>query len=216
MEIHMIGNGPSLMETDLHKLKNKHTISYNRAYISYSTWGWYPTYYMILDVFLFPKNSVYVNDINNLIFNSPIKYFFICDRKFSDGRSTKDFINNHDKVTFFKTQNVVYRFPTKKKEYYSYWGNVIIASFQFMYELGYRDFYLHGVDARNLSKHYCKDYIPKNIPIRSTYRHAHIERWLEFIESWKTSKRGVRKLIFIYVVKTQHYLIIYHIVQNIK
>ncbi len=83
---YLIGNGPSLNKVDITKLKDKSTISFNRAYIAYEEWGFDPTYYMIIDSY---DLQGYGNDIRNLLNNSSIKEFFI----------------KNDFVTFFNDGN---------------------------------------------------------------------------------------------------------------
>lgn len=67
----VMGNGPSLNDIDIDKLKDKITISFNRAYIAYEEWDFCPTYYQIIDPTVFEDNK---NDIK-LLFEKPIKKF---------------------------------------------------------------------------------------------------------------------------------------------
>jgi len=47
--IFIIGSGPSLNKIDMSLLKNQDTFSMNRQYIAYGDWGFYPTYYAMID-----------------------------------------------------------------------------------------------------------------------------------------------------------------------
>ena len=45
----VIGTGPSLRKIDMSKLKDKKTVTFNRAYIAFDDWGFDPTYYLSID-----------------------------------------------------------------------------------------------------------------------------------------------------------------------
>lgn len=45
----IIGTGPSLRNIDISKLKEQHTITFNRAYVAFEDWGFDPTYYLAID-----------------------------------------------------------------------------------------------------------------------------------------------------------------------
>ena len=74
----VIGNGPSLNDIDIQKLRDKETASFNRAYIAYEDWGFYPTYYQIIDPTVFEDNK---EDIKNL-FDTPIKKLIFGDSQY--------------------------------------------------------------------------------------------------------------------------------------
>lgn len=73
---YVIGTGPSLKKIDVSKLKDEHTITFNRAYIAFEEWGFDPTYYLSIDPV--DIHSIH-KDINNLIENSEIKKFFLSE-----------------------------------------------------------------------------------------------------------------------------------------
>lgn len=146
-EIYLIGNGPSLKYVDMSLLKDKHTISFNRAYISYEEWGFYPTYYMILDPSLIHSIK---DDLNDLIKNNEdIKKFFIYSinnrvRKNMPVLDTEKDIIKNDKVFMFKTTENIKTFHYRSG--ISYYGTVGLCSLQFLHMMGYKKVYLLGSD----------------------------------------------------------------------
>jgi hypothetical protein len=76
--IFIIGSGPSLKQIDMSLLKDKDTFSMNRQYIAYEDWGFYPTYYAMIDRNLI--KTVFADDVEpNMINNdkcSISKYIF--------------------------------------------------------------------------------------------------------------------------------------------
>ena len=79
--LYVIGNGPSLNKIDISKLKERTTISFNRAYIAYSDWGFYPTYYQIIDPTVFEDNKYDIKDL----FDKPIEKFIFGNSSYFKG-----------------------------------------------------------------------------------------------------------------------------------
>jgi len=71
---YLIGTGPSLKKIDISKLKDKRTITFNRAYVAFEDWGFEPSYYLSIDSEDIKSTH---KDINNLIENSNIERFFL-------------------------------------------------------------------------------------------------------------------------------------------
>jgi hypothetical protein len=71
---YLIGTGPSLRKIDMKKLKDKRTITFNRAYVAFEDWGFEPSYYLSIDSEDIKSTS---SDINSLIKNSNIERFFL-------------------------------------------------------------------------------------------------------------------------------------------
>ena len=69
----LIGSGPSLVDCDISSLKNCYTISFNRSYIAFKDWGFYPTYFAGLDHVVNNDNK---DEYKKLIRESSIKRFF--------------------------------------------------------------------------------------------------------------------------------------------
>lgn len=104
--IYVLGNGPSLNKVDITKLKDKDTISFNRAFIAYKEWGFDPTYYMCADPIVLENIKA---DIQKLIDESSIKKFFLpsWSRKY-----------------FAPSEKIQYlHFLTRFKIFNKYWGN---------------------------------------------------------------------------------------------
>ncbi|HLA08385.1 MAG TPA: hypothetical protein VJ022_13130, partial [Anaerolineales bacterium] len=59
----VIGNGPSLKQTDLSKLKNEITFGMNRIYLAFPDWGFTTTYICVTNELVVGQ---FVDDINAL------------------------------------------------------------------------------------------------------------------------------------------------------
>jgi hypothetical protein len=66
----VIGGGPSLNRQDLTRLKNEKTFGVNAIYTNYASMGFYPTYYVVEDVFVAEDRA---NEIN--AFKESTKFF---------------------------------------------------------------------------------------------------------------------------------------------
>lgn len=75
--VYLLGNGPSLNKVDVHQLKTKNTISFNRAFIAYEDWGFDPTHYMVVDPVVMENTA---DDVNRMIADSKIQSFFFRKR----------------------------------------------------------------------------------------------------------------------------------------
>jgi hypothetical protein len=148
---YVLGNGPSLNRIDISLLKNKDTISFNRAYIAYQDWGFYPKYYMCIDIRVLQN---IVDDINQLIENSPIEHFFLRDVSGTESWNDTHFctrkkILDSEKVSFISTEDRARKFNNELNfGNLIYWGDVAVCSLQVLYLLGYKEAILLGVDAK--------------------------------------------------------------------
>tara|TARA_B100001094_G_scaffold332100_1_gene402768 strand:+ start:1745 stop:2686 length:942 start_codon:yes stop_codon:yes gene_type:complete len=73
---YVIGTGPSLRGIDMSLLRDKKTITFNRAYIAFEDWGFDPSYYMCIDC---EDIKSIGDDVSNLIETSKIEHFFLPD-----------------------------------------------------------------------------------------------------------------------------------------
>ena len=141
--INIIGNGPSLNDINKKELfkSNNINVSYNRAYIIYDKYNFYPTYYFCID------KAVLLNclkDITKLL-TSSIQYFVLlkCDE-------TIPLINISKKITLIE----------KTDENKMYFGDVSVFSINYLYNIGHNDFDVYGCDCR-----YVENYDKLNVDI---------------------------------------------------
>jgi hypothetical protein len=167
----IIGTGPSLRNIDVSKLKNEHTITFNRAYVAFEDWGFDPTYYLCIDAT--DLRSIY-KDINNLIDNSDVKAFFLPKmtdnlehpaEAFQDGDKTDNLFVNHKKVftmidypvnqeartqanvaSMYEKDTRIYR--TRREVYTFHDTNAGIMGLKILKALGYDEVAFVGCDAR--------------------------------------------------------------------
>ena len=162
-EAFIIGTGPSLKKIDMTKLKDKITITFNRAYVAFDDWGFDPTYYLAIDSN--DIRSVY-KDINNLVLNSNIKKFFLIKTNDNQRHTTTDFqdgdiVSNENmyvksnKIRLIHPTNYSYDYPllcdTIESENMintSLPPNAGFLGLKMLYHEGYRKIYLLGMDAR--------------------------------------------------------------------
>lgn len=205
----VLGNGPSLNEVDMEKLRDMDTISFNRAYIAYEDWGFDPTYYMVIDYRVLANTA---QDINKLIENSNIRYFFIRDVTGEEAWNKEGFnsrkeILNRDNVIFFKTHDEPRLFDEGiVNDRITYWGDVSVCSLQVLYLLGYERIMLLGCDCnyqendiqgvktvgdeyRSSSNqdvnHFRPDYFGAGTVYSRPFGDAHFRSWREISEGIK-------------------------------
>jgi len=137
--VYIIGNGPSLNEIDLNKLKDKDTISFNRAYIAYKDWGFYPKYYMVVDVIVLQNIRERVKE---LIEASPIEKFFL-------PLWSKDYFGTNEKIQYLNFKKSLFlkrRFWGTSFNRMSIISNVGATSIPVLKILGYKNFIILGTD----------------------------------------------------------------------
>ena len=137
--VYVIGNGPSLNQIDIAKLRTKDTISFNRAFIAYKDWGFYPTYYMVMDPVVLENTKV---EIKNLIRSSPISRFFLPanSREFFGENQNIQYINIANRPVFNKW------FWGKRFNKMKIIANVGATSIPVLKILGYENFIILGTD----------------------------------------------------------------------
>ena len=156
----LIGTGPSLREIDIKLLKDWDTMTFNRAYIAFEDWGFDPTYYVSID-----SNDLRAmyKDINGIITNSKIKYFFLADCQDNVFHSEIHF-QNRKKVSaedmFISQPNVLsirkssHRFGNISFEPHTggidmhHYPNVGLVGLCILRAMGYEEVALIGCDAR--------------------------------------------------------------------
>jgi len=142
--INIIGNGPSLNTTDKNSLfqSDNVSVSFNRAYIVYQEYNFYPTYYFCID------KAVILNclpDIKQLL-DTPIQYFVLLDCQ-----ETQE-LAQHPKITLI----------SKNNDNKLYFGDVATFSIYFLYsQKQLTQFEVYGCDC-----HYIEDYQQLNVEVK--------------------------------------------------
>lgn len=134
----IIGNGPSLNNLDLTKLKKEFTFGVNAIYTNYAKMGFLPTYYVVEDVFVAEDRA---EEINNL--KGPIKFF---------GNYLRYCLSDTDDITWI---NVIFRYDNyrnfphfSKNALRRVWtgGTVSYLCMQLAFYMGFKEVYLIGFD----------------------------------------------------------------------
>lgn len=207
-DVYLLGNGPSLKNIDISKLKDKITISFNRAFIAYEKhWEFYPTYYMAIDIH---ATNGCREEICDLIVNSPIEHFFL-------NPSIEQHVNRATTHCPERRNNVTYlvhdyqsglnlfsvKIPNLKSSRHvkhSLAGNVSVAAVGILYGMGYKNVYLLGCDARygtpakagskatgNENCHFIDNYLPAG------YVHGGIEKRFS-IDPWTNNMKLINSM----------------------
>lgn len=140
--VNIIGNGPSLNDIDKKDLfKSKDiSVSYNRAFIIYEEYNFYPTFYFCID------KAVLLNCLNDIkkLLETPIKYFVLlkCEE------------------TLELEKNYKVKLVEKNKDIVKYFGDVSTFSIYYLYNSGLQDFNIYGCDCE-----YIEDYKKLNVDV---------------------------------------------------
>lgn len=134
----IIGNGPSLNEIDLTLLKDEVTFGVNAIYTNYEKMGFYPTYYVVEDVFVAEDRADEIN-----AYKESIKFF---------GNYFRYCLNDDEKTIWM---NVIFKyddypdfphFSTNAVRKLWTGGTVSYLSMQLAYYMGFNEVYLIGFD----------------------------------------------------------------------
>lgn len=137
----IIGNGPSLKQTDLSKLKNEITFGMNRIYLAFPEWGFTTTYLCVTNDLVVEQ---FVGDISVLTIP-----------KFIAWRSHKHFdqdLSLKDIPTFAYTSYTGPRFATDARGRIWEGATVTNLALQLAYHMGIEKAILIGVDHNFTSK----------------------------------------------------------------
>ena len=166
--IFIIGSGPSLKQVDMHLLKDRDTFSMNRQYIAYKDWGFYPTYYAMIDGALLQTRWGFKRNIEPDMINNDEcgidKYFFATHHN-EDGylNKFKDRENEtsvmllidgqatlaEDKVSFLSNGNKEFnKLVGKEVMHPKAYGNCGIFATNLSFMMGYRRIVLLGMDLK--------------------------------------------------------------------
>ena len=181
----IIGNAPSIAELDMTRLKDEVTFSSNRAYLAYEEWGWYPTYYCVIDSRMLKQTT---DDVNALIKGGKIKEFYL-HVEGSEGiiKAPNVHIIEFDKTDYEK-HGGKWGF---RPENFFYCADVSAFMLQVAYKKGYRDIYIAGVDMSwgmygetgpgKDADHFRPDYETDNVRMSGVYAYGHFKSWKKSI-----------------------------------
>ncbi len=156
--IYILGNGPSLNKIDIRKLKDKDTISFNRAFIAYNDWGFFPKYYMAVDVVVLQNIK---EKVRELIESSPIEKFLL-------PLWSRSYFGNSDKVCYLNLRDSRFlkrRIWGKDFNRLSIIANVGATSVPVLKILDYKNFIILGTDCNYIEsniKNVDIEYNPEN------------------------------------------------------
>ena len=183
----IIGNAPSIARLDMSRLSSEVTFSFNRAYLAYEEWGWYPTYFCMIDAKVMLQIT---DDINDLIRSGKIKAFYLN----ADGAEGIIEADNVHLVEFDKTG---YENHGGNKwgfvpDNWKYCADVAAFALQVAYCEGYRKIYIAGVDQNwgmhgetapgADTDHFRPDYEADHVRMSMIYAHGHFNSWRKSIQ----------------------------------
>lgn len=149
----IIGTGPSLKNVNMSLLKDKDTITFNRAYVAFKDWGFDPTYYLAIDGN--DLRSCY-KDINNLVQDSSIKKFFIHNPTDNEVHKPTSFQDNDKVDTLFKESSKI-----EFLHYNELVPNAGLMGLRVLHRLGYEEVAFLGCDARYKDDEHSNRFITK-------------------------------------------------------
>lgn len=136
--IFIIGNGPSLNETELYLLKNEHTMCFNRVNLMLERLNWNPDFYVMTDDLLI--KDMHSEVLQEILPN--VDYAFFPDIHPSNVNFKKR-IGKHDNVYYLNTDIPDFRSDLPKCGINK---TVVNAGMQIAAYLGFSEIYLIGVD----------------------------------------------------------------------
>jgi len=139
--IFIVGNGPSLNNTDIEKLNSECSFGVNRIYLLFERTQWRPTFYTITDWRVAPDIANEVNNLSGMTFFFPERF--------------RGLLRNGDDVYWYWKHNEMApnrEVPIKKRFAYNVHtgirsgGSVLVTAIQLAFHLGFDPIYLVGVD----------------------------------------------------------------------
>ena len=133
----IIGNGPSLRNTNMALLRNEFTFGLNRIYLMFDELGWKTTYHVVVNPLVAEQCAADLRKIDSPFFT------WSGNRQYFEGMPNAAFINiRHDGL------NNGPRFSRDIGLGYWECGTVTYATMQIAYFMGFSDVILVGVDHR--------------------------------------------------------------------
>ena len=136
----IIGNGPSLNELDLKKLKGEYTFGVNAIYLNYEKMQFNPTFYVVEDYLVAEDRA---DEINN--YDKPKYKFFgtYLDYVLKNDQKT---INLNVHITSYSQENFKPLFSTDCLRKVGVGGSVTYICLQLAYYMGFDKVYMIGFD----------------------------------------------------------------------
>lgn len=133
----LIGSGPSLKKVDVARLAYVDTIGFNRSYVAWNQWGFFPTYYACLDTIVLEDN---VLEIQKLIEEYSDTHFFLSKSAKVVGITSLANVSLVELTSGSMFSKDIFTLTD--------FGNVGATSIQILALLGYRRIAMIGIDAR--------------------------------------------------------------------
>jgi hypothetical protein len=133
--VFIIGNGPSVQETDLSLLRNEITIGCNGIFLLFDRLGFLPTFYTVEDTLVAEDRAEVINGIRGTtkIFPYDLRYCL---------KANGDTIY----INFLRQYPDFPQFSTNCEKLVFWGGTVTFMNMQIAYHIGSRQIYLIGVD----------------------------------------------------------------------
>ena len=136
--VFLIGNGPSLNNTELYLLKNEYTICFNHFDLFFERINWTPTFYSVTDELVLKDKISIIKELSKKIkisFLPAIHYRgFIFYKKLSSIKNIFWIFHRFGRGFSINLPNTFQG------------GSVIYEAFQILYHMGFSEIYLLGVD----------------------------------------------------------------------
>lgn len=144
----IIGNGPSLLMTDLDKLKNEYTFASNKIFLAFEDTEWRPTYYCVLDT------KLILHEYESIIKETEASIKFMSGNGFIIKKGfLPDWLYFYLKLKRFYPNKPLFSENISKVIYEGY--TVTYANIQLAVYMGFKEIYLLGVDnTYSLSKYH--------------------------------------------------------------
>ncbi len=141
----IVGNGPSLNQTDLTKLQNEISFGVNGIFLKTDEVGYVPNYYSVCDSFVIEENAERINSYDV----KQHKFFPSFFRKFINVKSRKNvsfFMLNRGFNEVTSPNYAIPRFSADCSERIYDGQTVTYVNLQLAYYMGFTEVYLIGVD----------------------------------------------------------------------
>ena len=140
----ILGNGPSLEISDLHRLRHEITFASNKIYLAYNQTDWRPTYYTVCDYLVAANNVEMINAQPSFaLFPEALKKYGC---HFDRGCWYRELFDNAFGDAFCEERDTPFLFSRDVTKGVQGGYTVIYHQLQWAYYMGIREVYLIGVD----------------------------------------------------------------------